>query len=127
MKTLAPERLITAGVSIPKYETTNNEGSPAQRSTEGQAALERPVSAYPLRRGGRAVPDRSRAPDIGAACHDTRKDAPAPSFTEENSSGVDVGTPTENTKSRQEHGDAVAEARHGQPTRPARPGRHWQH
>jgi hypothetical protein len=45
------------------------------------AAIEAPVEAYPLRSGGRAAPDRSRAPDIGAACHETRTTtsvAPAP-------------------------------------------------
>jgi hypothetical protein len=40
------------------------------------AAIEAPVSTYPLRVGGRAVPDRSREPRIGAACADTDVVAP---------------------------------------------------
>lgn len=79
---------------------------------------------YPLKRGGRVVPDRSQPPDIGAACHDTRKVVPAPASTDELRSGIEMGTPRENAKTRQEHGHAVTEARHGQATRPPRPGAH---
>jgi hypothetical protein len=70
-----------------------------------------PVAPYPLKRGGRAVPDRTRAPEIGPACHDSRKVTPAPAFTEELRRGVNVGSPTENVKARQEHGNDLAEAR----------------
>jgi hypothetical protein len=88
-----------------------------------------PAEVYPLKRGGRAVPDRSREPVIGPACGNTRAvvegdvSSPAPRFTEELRSGVDVGSPREDAKTRQEHSDAVTEARHGQATRPPRPGR----
>jgi hypothetical protein len=81
------------------------------------------VEVYPLRSGGRAVPDRTREPDIGAACHETRKVVPAPSFTDENRSGVELGTPSENPKTAQEYGDIVRESR-GVRTRPERPGQH---
>ena len=47
------------------------------------AAVEAPVEPYPLRRGGSAAPDRTQPPDIGGACHDTRKVSPAPAFTDE--------------------------------------------
>jgi hypothetical protein len=85
------------------------------------AAVETPVEPYPLRRGGRAVPDRTRPPDIGAACHDTRKVSPAAYVDPEWNAGPEVG-PRENLKSRQEHGHDVTETRHGQRTRPPRPG-----
>jgi hypothetical protein len=80
------------------------------------------IEPYPLKRGGRAVPDRSREPDRGAACHDTRKRVPPPAFTDELRSGVDIGLPVENDKSRQEHSNNTTEARHGQATRLPRPG-----
>ena len=86
---------------------------------------EPPAEVYELRRGGRAVPDRTREPDIGAACHDTRKVAPAPSHTEELRSGVETGTTRGNNtvaKTAQEYGNSVTESRHGQATRPPRPG-----
>ena len=51
-----------------------------------------PTAPYPIRRGGHATPDRSRMPDIGAACHDTRKVMPAPAFTDELREGVELGT-----------------------------------
>jgi hypothetical protein len=89
------------------------------------AEVETPVEPYPLRRGGVAVPDRSRAPDIGAACHDTRKVSPALAFTDELRSGVEaIGTRgnREVQKTAQEYGDAVTETRHGQATIPPRPG-----
>jgi hypothetical protein len=92
------------------------------------AAVETPVEPYPLRRGGRAAPDPSRAPDIGGACHDTRKVSPAPAFTDELRDGIELGTTTGNNvavpKTSQEYGHAVTEARHGQRTRPPRPGQH---
>jgi hypothetical protein len=81
-----------------------------------------PVEAYPVKRGGRAVPDRSRAPDIGAACHDTDFVGPAPRVDPNTNAGPEIG-PTENAKTRQEHGDAVRESR-GVRTRPVRPGQH---
>jgi hypothetical protein len=84
---------------------------------------EPPVEVYPLRRGGRAVPDRSRAPDIGAACHDTDFVGPAARVDPNTNAGPEIGS-TENAKTRQEHGDAVREAR-GVRTRPVRPGQHW--
>jgi hypothetical protein len=89
-----------------------------------------PAEVYPLKRGGRAVPDRTREPVIGSACGDTRfvvegdVRSPEPRFTDELRSGVEMGTPRENTKSRQEHGNAVTQARHGQATRPPCPGAH---
>jgi hypothetical protein len=90
------------------------------------AAVEAPVEPYPLRRGGNAAPDRSQPPDIGAACHDTRKVSPAPGFTDELRSGVELGTTRGNNeavpKTAQEFGDARREAR-GVGTRPVRPGR----
>jgi hypothetical protein len=87
------------------------------------AAVEAPVAAYPIRRGGRAVPDRSSAPDIGAACSDTHFAGPAPRVDPNTNAGPEIGS-TENAKTRQEHGDAVREAR-GVRTRPVRPGQHW--
>jgi hypothetical protein len=90
------------------------------------AAVEVPVEPYPLRRGGNAVPDRTREPDIGAACHDTRKVAPAAAFTDENRSGIEFGTTRGNyepvPRTTMEFGDARREAR-GVRTRPVRPGR----
>jgi hypothetical protein len=55
------------------------------------AAIEAPVAPYPLRVGGRVAPDRSRAPDIGAACHDTRKVAPAPRLDPARNAGPSIG------------------------------------
>jgi hypothetical protein len=80
----------------PKPETTNNRQSPkATAAAAGAAAMiaevESPVSPYPARRGGRAIPDRSRAPDIGAACHDTRKDAGRPLVRPEHNAGPSIG------------------------------------
>jgi hypothetical protein len=86
---------------------------------------EAPTEVYPLRHGGRAVPDRTREPDIGAACHETRKVSPPVSNTEELRSGVPTGSPVENTKTRQDYGNRVTESRHGQQTMPGRPGRGW--
>jgi hypothetical protein len=85
------------------------------------------VAPYPLRHGGVATPDRSRTPDIGAACHDTRKVSPAPAFTDELRSGVERGTARGNNeavpKTTEDYGNTVTEARHGQATRPPRPGK----
>jgi hypothetical protein len=86
------------------------------------AAVETPVAPYPARRGGVAVPDRTREPDIGAACHDTRQVSPAPRVDPTTNAGPEVG-PVEDAKTRQEHGDAVRESR-GVRTRPVRPGQH---
>jgi hypothetical protein len=86
-----------------------------------------PAEVYPLKRGGRAVPVRTRPPDIGASCHDTRKVSPPFTETEELRSGVEFGSTRGNTgghKTAQEHGDAVRESR-GVVTRPVRPGQHW--
>jgi hypothetical protein len=92
-----------------------------------------PVEPYPIKRGGRAVPDRTRTPDIGPACGDTRHvvegdvASPAPRLTDELRSGIDMGTTRGNNevpKTTQEHGDSVREAR-GVRTRPSRPGRAW--
>jgi len=91
------------------------------------AEVEAPVEPYPLRRGGNAVPDRSQPPDVGAACHDTRRVSPAPAFTDELRDGPEVGTFGNNVavpKVSQEYGNAVTEARHGAATRPPRPGAH---
>jgi len=92
-----------------------------------------PTEVYPLKRGGRAVPDRSREPVIGPACGDTRAVvegdvlSPEPRFTEELRSGVELGSSRGNSvavpKTTQDYSDAVTEARHGQPTRPSRPGK----
>jgi hypothetical protein len=85
---------------------------------------EPPVGLYPLQRGGRAVPDRSREPRIGPACYDTDTTAPAPSFSDELRSGVELGSPHGTNvvqKTSQEYGDSVREAR-GVRTRPERPG-----
>jgi hypothetical protein len=86
---------------------------------------EPPVGLYPPRRGGRAVPDRSREPRIGPACYDTDTVAPPSAFSEELRSGVEIGTRgnTELQKTAQEFGDSLREAR-GVRTRPERPGRH---
>ena len=78
------------------------------------------IEVYPLRRGGRAVPDRSRSPAIGAACADTDRVPPAPAFTDENRNGVEMGTSRGNNevqKTAMEYGDSVREAR-GVRTRP---------
>jgi hypothetical protein len=86
------------------------------------AAVEAPVEPYPLKRGGRAVPDRSRAPVIGPACVDTDRVSPPAHTDPDWNAGPEVG-PVENLKTRQEHGDAVRESR-GVRTRPVRPGQH---
>jgi hypothetical protein len=44
---------------------------------------EPPVEVYPLERGGKATPDRSRPPRIGAACYDTDRVPAPPAFTDE--------------------------------------------
>jgi hypothetical protein len=66
-----------------------------RRASAGAAALaaevERPVAPYPRRSGGRAIPNRSRAPDIGAACHDTRKVAGRPLVRPEHNAGPSIG------------------------------------
>jgi hypothetical protein len=85
------------------------------------------AEVYELKRGGRAVPDRSREPVIGPDCVDTDKTVPGVATTEELRSGVEFGSTPGNTEAQgtaQEHGDAVREAR-GVRTRPARPGQHW--
>jgi hypothetical protein len=79
-----------------------------------------------------AVPDRSREPVIGP-CAETRFTvegdvaSPAPRFTDELRSGVEMGTTRGNSeavpKSSQEYGDSVREAR-GVRTRPVRPGQY---
>jgi hypothetical protein len=65
---------------------------------------------------------RMTVSNIGAACHDTRKLAPAPAFTDELRKGVERGTTRGNNepmlKTIQDYGNAVTEARHGQATRP---------
>lgn len=87
-----------------------------------------PSEVYPLKRGGRAVPDRSRTPEIGPACKttgaQTRSDKRF-SSSEENRGGVAVGTYGNNEvqKTAQEFGDARREAR-GVRTRPVRPAQH---
>lgn len=93
-----------------------------------------PVKPYPIERGGRAVPDRTREPVIGSACGDTRHvvegdtTGTAPHFTDELRQGVDLRSTRGNNepvpKTTQEYGHAVTEARHGQRTRPRRPGQH---
>jgi hypothetical protein len=55
------------------------------------AAIEAPVSTYPLRVGGRAVPDRSREPRIGAACADTDVVAPPTRVSPTTNAGPSVG------------------------------------
>ena len=69
-------------------------------STEAAAAamaadLEAPSARY-VRRSDTAppVPGRTRTPDIGAACHETRKVADKPVNTDSLRKGVDIGTPT---------------------------------
>jgi hypothetical protein len=53
--------------------------------------------------------------------------SPAPGFTDELRSGVELGTTRGNNeavpKTSQDYGNAVTEARHGQATRPPRPGK----
>jgi hypothetical protein len=88
---------------------------------------EPPVPPYPLRRGGVATPDRSQPSPIGPACYDTDTTAPAPAFTDELRSSVELGTTRGNNevqKTSQEHADSVRESR-GVVTRPVRPGQHW--
>jgi hypothetical protein len=67
------------------------------------AAVEAPVEPYPLRSGGTAVPDRSREPDVGAACHDTRKVSPPVKVDPDTNAGPSHG-PVEDVRTRQEHG-----------------------
>jgi hypothetical protein len=80
------------------------------------------VPPYPLRRGGKATPDRSEFRGIGPACVDTDVTAPAARIDPESNRGPQVG-PIENVKTRQEHGDMMRESR-GVRTRPVRPGQH---
>jgi hypothetical protein len=101
----------------PRYRTTV--GAPVDLT----AAVETPVEPYPLCRGGRAVPDRSREPVIGPACVDTDRLSPQAHIDPDWNAGPEVG-PVENTKTRQEHGDMVRERR-GVRVRPVRPGKHW--
>jgi hypothetical protein len=92
------------------------------------AAVETPTEPYPLKQGGRAVPDRSQPPRIGAACADTDCTSPAVASTEELRSGVEFGSTRGNSEQTQktfaENVDALREAR-GIRTRPPRPGRGW--
>jgi hypothetical protein len=91
-----------------------------------------PAKRYALKRASRAaVPDRSREPIIGPCaetCSVVEGDSlsATPRFTEELRSGVEIGSTSGNNealpKTSQEYGDAVTEARHGQATRPSRPG-----
>jgi hypothetical protein len=81
-----------------------------------------PVEVYPIERGGRAVPDRSREPRIGAACYDTDTVAPAARVDPSTNAGPEIG-PVENAKTRQEFGEARRESR-GVRTRPLRSGQH---
>jgi hypothetical protein len=84
-----------------------------------------PVEVYPLERGGRAVPDRSREPRIGAASYDTDRVPAPPAFTDELREGVELGSTRGNNepvpKTTQEFGDDCREARSVR-TRPVRPG-----
>lgn len=93
-----------------------------------------PAEVYEIRRGGRAIPDRSRTPDIGPACHDDTRfvvegdvKSPQPRFTDELREGVELGSSRGNNeavpRTSQEYGDSVREAR-GVRTRPPRPGQH---
>jgi hypothetical protein len=85
------------------------------------------VPPYPLRRGGRATPDRSQLRRVGASCVDTDYVGPAPLIDPATNAGVEVGTRGNNEptpKTTQEYGDAVRESR-GVRTRPVRPGRGW--
>jgi hypothetical protein len=84
------------------------------------------VELYPLKRGGRAVPDRSQPPRIGVACADADHLAPPPAFSDELRSGVELDSPRGTNvvqKTTQEYGDSVRESR-GVRTRPERPGQH---
>ena len=88
---------------------------------------EPPVEVYPLERGGKATPDRSQPPRIGAACYDTDRVPAPPAFTNELREGVEMGTSRGNNepvpKTSQEYGDSVRGSR-GVRTRPVRPGQH---
>jgi hypothetical protein len=69
------------------------------------ARQERPSEVYPLRQGGRAVPDRSRDPVIGPACYETglqSRGGERVVVNPETSAGPAVG-PVENLRTRQEH------------------------
>jgi hypothetical protein len=92
------------------------------------AEVETPTEPYPLKQGGVATPDRSREPDIGGACHDTRYTSPPVTHTEELRSGVEFGSTRGNNEQTQktfaENVDGLREAR-GIRTRPPRPGRGW--
>ena len=101
----------------PRYRTSV--GAPLDLT----AAVETPVDVYPLKQCGRAAPDRSRQPVIGPACHDTDYVEPAALVDPNTNAGPEIG-PVENLKTRQEHGHAVTESRHGQRTMPPRPGQH---
>jgi hypothetical protein len=85
--------------------------------------VETPTEAYPLRKGGKATPDRNQPPRIGPACYDTDYTGPPVVVDPETNAGPEVGA-VDDLKSRQEHGDRVTETRHGQPTMPSRPGQH---
>jgi hypothetical protein len=80
---------------------------------------------YPLRRGGRAVPDRSREPVIGPSCVDTDYVGPPVVVNPETNASSDFGSTRGNNepvpKTTQDYGDMVREAR-GVRTRPVRPG-----
>jgi hypothetical protein len=58
-----------------------------------------PVELYPLRRGGRAVPDRSQPPRIGPACYDTDTVSPAASVDPDTNAGP-RSAPAATTKCR---------------------------
>lgn len=132
---------------------TNNPRRPVARVTDAQAARMPnqilPGEGYageggygddgplhdtpPLYRAGRATPDRSQEPRIGPAAGSVRANLvadeawdPAPRFTDELRSGVEMGTcrgnnDPEGAGTRQEFGDARRERR-GVRTRPPRPG-----
>jgi hypothetical protein len=71
------------------------------------AAIEAPVAPYPLRVGGRAVPDRSRAPDIGSACADTDVVAPATRVNPNTNAGPSVGAVGCDVPAKQAEHDAA--------------------
>jgi hypothetical protein len=84
-----------------------------------------PAEVYEIRRGGRAVPDRTREPRIGPACYDTDTAAPAPRVDPATNAGPEIGTRGNSAvqKTSSEYIDAAREAR-GVRTRPVRPGQH---
>jgi hypothetical protein len=96
---------------------------PASHVIDGEP----PVEVYPLERGGRAVPDRSRPPRIGAACYHTDRVPAPPTLTDELREGVELRSTRGNNepvpKTTQEFGDDRREAR-GVRVRPLRPGQH---